>query len=485
MNKTTGFLAAAATLGLIAWFVKLPGPQAAPNPPTPPAPQPVIVVAPPAPTPPAPIPVVNSTPGSLRLTGKLSHPYVTPGASDVFMNLEVSAIEVPGAKRAPVNIALVIDRSGSMSGQKIVQAKRAAQQLIEQLTAADRLAIVDYGTDVRVFRGQFATDENKQRMRAYVARIEDSGGTNIADGLNAGRAQVNMARHDFAANRIMLLSDGQPTVGMTSRGGLVRLAQNIKAEGITVTSMGVGYDFNEDLMQQIASVGGGSYAYLRDASVIANALRIDLQQATTLVARDVKLNIALPHGVDSAEVLGRPSTMTGSGLVVTMPDFSAGQVERLVVRVRANANAGATAQDIGAIKLDYQDVLAERAADASLKLAAAVTMDGTLALKNTDRDALIVATRARGALNMQRAAELAQKGDTRGAARELEAANGFFDSISSVVGGSNVAADKQQLTEQSRRVQAAPAAAPEAQADMVKSMKRESLKNYGYGMSAH
>lgn len=484
MNRTTAFLAAAASLGLIALIVKIPGPQAPA--PTPPSPAPVVVVQPPAPPPvPPPVVVPSSVPGSLRLTGKLSHPYITPGASDVFLNLEVAGVEVPGAKRAPVNIALVIDRSGSMSGAKIVQAKRAARQLIEQLTPADRLSIVDYGTDVRVFRGDFATDENKRRMQAYVARIEDSGGTNIFDGLQAGRAQVQKARHDFSANRIMLLSDGQPTVGVTSRRGLAYLAQLIKEQGITVTSLGVGYDFNEDLMQQLASVGGGSYGYLRDASAIAGILQRDLQQATTLVARDVKLSIALPDGVDSAEVLGRPSSMVGGALVVTMPDFSAGQVERLVVRVRANARAGAMAQDIGNVKLDYQDVLAERAADASLKLAAAVTNDSTLAVKNADRDTLVVATRARSAMNLHRAAEKASRGDTAGAQKELEEADGFFDSIAGIVGGANVAADKQQLTEQRRRVQAAPAASPEAQSDMVKSMKLESLRGAGYGVSAY
>lgn len=483
MNRTTAFLAAAATLGLIALIVKLPGPQAPA--PTPPPPAPVVVVQPPAPAPAPPVAPPSSVPGSLRLTGKLSHPYVTPGASDVFMNLEVAGVEVPGARRAPVNIALVIDRSGSMSGEKIAQARRAARDLIDQLTPADRLAIVDYGTDVRVFRADFATEENKRRMKAYVARIEDSGGTNIGDGLNAGRAQVMQARSDFSANRIMLISDGQPTVGMTSRGGLVRLAQGIKAQGVTVTSLGVGYDFNEDLMQQLASVGGGSYGYLRDASAIAGILQRDLQQATTLVARDVKLSINLPEGVDSAEVLGRPSSMVGGALVVTMPDFSAGQVERLVVRVRANAKAGAMAQDISDVKLDYQDVLAERAADASLKLAAAVTHDATLAVKNADRDTLVVATRARSAMNLHRAAEKASRGDTAGAQKELEEADGFFDSIATVVGGANVAADKQQLGEQRRRVQAAPAASPEAQSDMVKSMKLESLRGAGYGVSAY
>jgi Ca-activated chloride channel family protein len=482
MNKTTAFLSVAGALALIALIVKIPGPQAAPTPPPAPQAQPIVVVQP-LPEPPKPIIEPSSQPGSLRLTGKLSHPYVVPGASDVFMNLEVSGVEVPGAKRAPVNIALVIDRSGSMAGEKIAQAKRAARQLVDQLNATDRLAIVEYGTDVNIFRGEFATEDNKDRMRRFIARIEDNGGTNIAGALQAGRAQVQAARSDFSSNRIMLITDGQPTVGMTSRAGLVRLASDIKTGGITVTALGVGYDFNEDLMQQMASVGGGSYGYLRDASAIAGILQRDLQQATTLVARDVRLNITLPEGVDSAEALGRPSTNSGNVLSIPMPDFSAGQVERLVVRVRANPKAGSVAQDIGSIKLDYQDVLAERAADANLKLAAAVTLDSSLALKNTDRDTLVVATRARSAQNVRRAAELVQRGDNQGARRELDQAAQNFDEISTIVGGASIEADKKQID--GFKGAAGRAAAPAAQNDLGKSLKVESMRNSGYGVSAY
>lgn len=481
MNRTTAFLTAAAALGLIALIVKVPLPDLGPRPA--PAPQPAPVAVAPAPAQ-EPAPAPAEVPGSLRLTGRLSHPYVTPGTSDVFINVEVTGVEVPGSKRAPVNLALVIDRSGSMSGEKIAQARRAAAQLVDQLTAQDRLAIVDYGTDVRVFRGELATDENKRRMKAYIARIEDSGGTNIADGLAVGRAQVAAARSDFSANRLMLLSDGQPTVGMTSRAGLVRLAQSIKAQGVTVTALGVGYDFNEDLMSSLASVGGGSYGYLKDASAIAGILQRDLQQATTLVARDVTLRLTLPDGVDSAEVLGRPSTAQGRTVSIPLPDFSAGQVERMVVRVRASATAGATAQDIGALKLAYQDVLAERAADSSLKLAAAVTLDHGLALKHTDRDTLVVATRAKSAQNVRRAAEAVERGDLSGARREMDEAQGNFAAIEDVVGGANIAADKKSLGEQAFRVRQAPAS-PAAQSDAVKSMKLESMRGSGYGVSAY
>ena len=110
MNRTTAFLGIAAALLLTAVVVGLPkhGPTVTPSPPVPPPPQ----VVPQQPQPP---PVVVGNPGSLTMTGKLSHPYLVPGTSDVFATLEVSAVDVPNAKRAPVNLSLVIDRSGSMT----------------------------------------------------------------------------------------------------------------------------------------------------------------------------------------------------------------------------------------------------------------------------------------------------------------------------------------------------------------------------------
>ncbi|MBS1149270.1 MAG: von Willebrand factor type protein, partial [Myxococcaceae bacterium] len=325
MNRTTSFLVIAAALGLVALVVKIPGPSAV-APPPPPKVEPVKTADPVKEAP-------KSKPGSLTLSGKLSHPYVTPGTSDVFLSLDVTGVDVPGARRAPVNLSLVIDRSGSMAGEKIVHARQAALALVEQLDEHDRLAVVHYGNDVVVFPGAFVTEDNKRRLKSFIARIQDEGGTNIGDGLAAGKAQLDRGRTDFKVNRLILLSDGQPTVGITSASGLTRLAQRFHADGTTVTSIGVGLDFNEDLMQRLAEVGGGSYAFLQSSSGISNVFARDLQQAGTSVARDVSLSLTLPPGVRFGEVLGRPATASGSTVLIPLPDFSARQVERLVVRV--------------------------------------------------------------------------------------------------------------------------------------------------------
>ena len=478
MNRTTTFLVIAAGLGLVALVVKLPGPQAVVTPA--PKVEPAKTADPVTPPEPA-----KSTPGSLTLSGKLSHPYVAPGTSDIFLSLEVTGVDVPGARRAPVNLSLVIDRSGSMNGEKIAHARQAALALLEQLDEHDRLAVIHYGNDVVVFPGTFVTDDNKRRLRSFISRIQDEGGTNIADGLVAGKAQLDKGRTDFKVNRLILLSDGQPTVGITSVAGLSRLVQKFHADGTTITSIGVGLDFNEDLMQRLAEVGGGSYAYIQNTTALASIFERDLKQAGSTVARDVTLAMTLPAGVRFGEVLGRPASASGNTIAVALPDFSAGQIEKLVVRVSVQAPATANlALDVANLKLDYRDVLAEHAADANLKLAALVTPDVKLAQARRDKDAVVDATRAQSAQNYRRAAQYLEKGDAKKATEQLKANELLFEGAKEI-GGAALEADQAQNQQFFGLTTAPAAAAPEQRAHSSKAMKVQSFRSSGYGDSVY
>jgi Ca-activated chloride channel family protein len=480
MNRTSAYIALAAALLLVAVVVGLPKSNGTPAPTPTPAPSPS-----PAPAP-AP-PVAVNHPGSLSLTGKLSHPYVVPGTSDVFATLEVSAVDVPGARRAPVNLAVVIDRSGSMSGDKIAQARRAALRLVDLLTENDRLAIVHYGSDVRFFPGAFASTENKERMRRYIRGISDEGGTNIGDGLMAGKAQLDVARSDFTVNRLILLSDGQPTVGITSEQGLSNVARTLRNAGTTVTSLGVGADFNEDLMQRLAEIGGGSYGFIRDAEATVALFEKDLSQAGTMVARGVTVSFDLPRGIELREVFGRPSSRLGNRVTVTMPDFSARQSEKLVVHLAASGLSGAegTAVDVGDFRLDYTDLLTAQAADANVKLAAMLTADRSLADQRRDKDAIVFATRARASQNVEKAAVAIQKGKFEEARRFIRENTFLFDDAEDIAGAESLAGDRAANARQADVVQAAPAAPATVQSESVKAMKVDAKRGYGLGSSVY
>ena len=460
MNKTVAFVSLAAGLALTALVLGLPH-VAPPHPATP--------VGPPRPT--------SATNGSLTMTSRLSHPYIIPGSTDLFVTVDLTGVEVPGSKRKPVNLALVIDRSGSMSGYKLQQAKQAARHLVGLLGPEDRLAIVHYGSDVKSLPSLPATPANRERMIQYIESIWDEGGTNIGAGLHAGRSQVVGVRGDYTVNRIILLSDGQPTEGITDDAGLTEVVKGIRAEGITVSSIGVGTDFNEDLMQGFAEYGAGAYGFLEDAGQLATLFQKDLRQAATSVARNVELSFELPEGVTLGEVLGYRAHQTGRTVRVPLPDFSAGQVERVVARLTVVGSRPGSAVDVTGLRLAYTDLLKDAAVQSGASLSAMVTEQREEVLARQDKDATVYATRALSAKNLKLAAQALREGRKEEAKGYVMQNQTLFEQAGTVASPAAVAED---LAEQKAVLQDYEQAdSDEAVGTAVKRSKAKAMKSFG------
>lgn len=415
--------------------------------------------------------------GSIRMEGRLSHPYIGTGASDVFATIDLTGVQVEGATRSPVNLALVIDRSGSMAGEKLHQAKQAARRLVELLGDADRLAIIHFGSDVRTFAGGWATAPNKQRMLSYINGIYDEGGTNIGDGMDAGKVQLLAARDQFKVNRIVLLSDGQPTEGVTGLADLEQQAREIREQGVTLSAIGLGTDFNEDLMQGLAENGSGAYAYLRDGTQLATIFQRDLQQASTTIARDVRLELQLPDGVQLQDVLGYRSQQAGQTVTVPLSDFSAGQVERVVVRLRVDAPAAGRTVDVSGLKLAYDDLLGKGPASTSVQLSAMVTERREEIAAHQDKQATVYAARAQSAANTSAAADLLRKGDRGGAKKLFQANEMLFKDAAAVAGAPAVARDMAEQKAVSGEFESA--SSKEEVEHQVKAAKKKARMDYG------
>lgn len=477
MNRTVAFVSAAATLGVLALILGLPLGKSS----TSSASSTATLAPTPAPQPPVPQASVD---GALRLDARLSHPFIAVGTHDVFVTADVSAVTVPGAQRAPVNLALVLDRSGSMSGEKIVRAKQAALQLISELSEADRLAIVPYSTTVAAFPSAPATLENRDRMRAYVQQMYASGGTNIGDALRSAKYEVLRHAGEYRVNRLVLISDGQPTVGVVQPRSLIQLAQEIRAEGVTVSALGVGLDFNEDLMQQLAERGAGSYGYIRDATAMASLFQKDLRQAATTVARGVTLSFTVPPGVQVADVLGYRFNQVGRDVQIDLPDFASGQVEKVVLRVSVSGSAPEQTVDVAGVRLSYTDVRrpTPEAGAAQVHLSARVTERRDEMLAKRDKAAVVTATRALTSVNYRRAAEELAKGADEKAAQYVRANEVYFaDDLVQT----EMKAERAENQAVLGGVMAAPSRPAEARSDQVKSLKSKALKKAGRGDSVY
>lgn len=471
MNRTGIFLGAAGVLALVAVVAAVPRLHGGT---TTTSTEPTTVVSPSDPT--------TATDGSLSMTARLSHPFVGLGRQDVFLTVDLRGVEVPGAQRAPVNLALVIDRSGSMSGFKLNQAKQAARQLVAQLTAADRLAIVHYGSDVKSMDGLMATPEGKQRLLAFIDGIWDDGGTNIGAGLTAGRDLLLAAKSDFRVNRLVLISDGQPTEGVTDFGGLTGIVRDVRSVGVSVSSIGVGDDFNEQLMEAVAEVGAGAYAYLQDASQLASIFQKDLNAAGTQVARAVALTFQVPAGAQLQRVLGysqvaRSFDGATERVTVSMPDFAAAQQERVVVHLTIDATQAGRTIDVSGLELTYTDLLKDRGVKSLAHLVAMATDSADQVAKNQDKDAVVFAARARAAANSQKAAELLGAGDLEGAKALFKTNEAIFGAAAEVAGETAVAEDI--ATQQAQSIQFDQARDEASKKAAQKAVRNKARIDYG------
>lgn len=470
MNRTSIFLATATGLALVALVVGLPRLTGAP------------ATVPPDPVRSSPPPTPTITNGSLSMEARLSHPFVGLGREDVFVTVDVKGVEVPQASRGAVNLALVIDRSGSMSGFKLNQAKLAARQLVSQLTAQDRLALIHYGSDVKALEGLLATQENKARMLSAIDGIWDEGGTNIGAALAAGRDALALAKSDYRVNRLILVSDGQPTEGVTDFGRLTALVRDIRSLGISVSSLGVGDDFNEQLMTAIAEVGAGGYGYLQDAAQLSSVFQKDLNAAATQVARGVQVTFKVPPGAKLERVLGysqvtRSFEGTSELVTVALPDFAAGQRERLVAQLSVDGVTDGQAVDVSALALSYHDVLASADVESAARLSAMTSASQETVAKSRDKEAIVFAARARAAANSEQAAQWLERGDRSGAQRLLKSNVAIFDEASSVAGAAALAEDVKGIGE---LMKSADSAQSESEVRMYKkTVNAKARRDYG------
>jgi Ca-activated chloride channel family protein len=328
--------------------------------------------------------------GSLKMVTHLSDPLLLAGdaRSEFFLADVFGQESAPTAKeRTAMNVAVALDCSGSMQGEKIDNARRAAHELVNQLGAQDRLAFITFGSSAStLFPSTPCTAEAKVAMHAALDRFDLMGGTNISQGLQLAREQVAPQTEHYPVNRVILISDGLANEGVTTKPGLVDLSRTAKHNGITVTALGVGTDFDEDLMEQLAENGGGNYGFLRTGGDLTAMFHKELTQMGTLVASSPRLTLHLADGVQVAEVYGYASEADAQGNVgIQLYDVAANAHFRVMVRLVVSARAAGAAHLVDA-RLDYTDVLHDRVpVFATASVDAEVTDDAPRAAAGRDR----------------------------------------------------------------------------------------------------
>ncbi|MBK7762699.1 MAG: VWA domain-containing protein [Bacteroidetes bacterium] len=274
--------------------------------------------------------------GGLRYSAAFENDYYTRNSRQGFYYAEVKTENVNrnNEQHVPLNLSVVIDRSGSMSGEKIRNVKQAAKYLVDQLSSEDYLSIVIYDSKVDVLH-YAAPVSNKQLLKNKIDEIYDRGGTNLMGGANEGYAQVKRNYRSRYINRVLLLSDGLANEGITDPNQIRNIVRSKNMDdGISISTFGVGRDYNEDLMTAMAENGTGNYYFIDNSADISSIFSKELNGLHDVVAQNAVLKITIPEFVNIEKVYGHTYSQAGRVLTVQFHDVFSEETRGILIKYR-------------------------------------------------------------------------------------------------------------------------------------------------------
>lgn len=200
-----------------------------------------------------------------------------------------TAIDVDKLERPPLNLSLVIDTSGSMEGEPIAYVRDGLMRMLDGLESGDHISLITFSTSARV-QVEAVTGDAPELINAIDA-IAASGGTNIYDGLRTGFELVAAHAQDYAQNRVILLSDGNATEGITNDAKIISMAAGYAAQGYGLTTIGVGTEFDVDLMRSLSEQASGSFYFLEDPAAVKEVFHEEVTSFLVPLAEDVSLDV--------------------------------------------------------------------------------------------------------------------------------------------------------------------------------------------------
>jgi len=277
---------------------------------------------------------------ALSLRALVSHPILQHLSHDqaYYVRLDITPDQGLPTSRLPLNLCLVVDRSTSMQGRRIQQIKEAIRQIIDKLQPQDALSLVTFSDRAEVLiEGQQNID--KTRAKSMISTIQPAGGTEILPALEAGLKEIARQRSQNSVNHLILLTDGQ-TYGDES--DCIDKARWAGSQGIQFSTIGIGSDWNENLLDKMASLSGGISIYIDSPEKIRTVFDETMQNLETVVARNLTMKLNLNPNVRLHEVfqispqISRLSTRNDK---TTLGALSLGQQQSLLLEFRVKGLA--------------------------------------------------------------------------------------------------------------------------------------------------
>lgn len=312
---------------------------------------------------------------SLKVEGRLGRAQLLAGRdNENFLFVDVQAErDAVGATSRPLNLAIVVDRSGSMKGKRLANAISAASGMIRRLRDGDVVSVVAYDTATEILSPPTTIDStSRERVITSLDRLTARGDTCISCGIDAG---IDLIRQRSGmVDRILLLSDGEATSGVRDLDGFRRIASSVRRLGAAISSIGVDVDYNERVMAALAQESNGRHYFVENAAGLPRIFDEELDSLVRTVAKNATLEMKLAPGIEVEQVFDRSFQKDGDKLVVPLGDFAAGEQKSLLARVRIPRGA-AGQRPVADVRVGWDDLGQAGKNECSGSLSALLTND--------------------------------------------------------------------------------------------------------------
>ncbi len=324
---------------------------------------------------------------------------------------------LPAGERPAVNLALVLDRSGSMQGDRIVRAREAAIAAVQRLDERDYVSVVVFDDRIDVLAGaQTASEANKTAIVEKLRTVEARGSTAIFGGVSAGASEIrkNLARK--LVNRIVLLSDGEANVGPSSPEELGLLGASLVKEGVSVSTLGVGLGYNENLMAALATRSDGNTYFIENGDDVPRIFDAELGDAFQVAARDVKLSVRF-RDAHPVELIGRDGRIEDGVVTVDFNQIYSRQEKYVLVRTEFPVGKDGETREFAAAEVSWVLPGSDAAGSAAATGSVAFSADAAKVKASADAKVLVQSVKTQNAIRTQRALELNSAGRFEEASR--------------------------------------------------------------------
>jgi Ca-activated chloride channel homolog len=381
--------------------------------------------------------VVAAGNGLVTLNAGLESAYVLQGAQgQAYLVIDLAAAAPPQqAARPAMAVALVVDRSGSMSGDKIQHARTAAASFIASMADGDVVAIYQYDDTIEQLAPPTVVNANTRDMlTSTVHHMTPRGSTNLHGGMMAGIQALTSAMAERPVRRVVLISDGQANVGPSTPAELGNVAAAAAARGISITTIGVGLDYDDAVMTTVAVRAGGRFYHLREPAQMAAILETELNALSATVAHGVLIELQPAPQVQILGASGADLNRRGDQIALNVGDMLGNQSRQVVVPIQV-ATSGQGELPLGTLRLRYRSAASGEELTQDAAVSYQLTNNAQLVNQHVDPRFAVAVETYRNAEAQRQAAALVSRGDAVQAASVLRSRAQSQRSRANALGG--------------------------------------------------